>query len=158
MDTRPLRSVTPAIDIYIKLAQYPILSDKIRVMMRQELFRRGIISQSAFEQQVRDRAIESQRREGLQDPYVQEETGVWQLRKDRVRDYLTDAYFADNLGSGLLTQLIEGALNNQPAPTKNIELTFNPEIAPWELLFRQGEIYEAIPMPDQKRSNTTCKK
>lgn len=151
MDTRPLRSVTPAIDIYIKLAQYPILSDKIRVMMRQELFRRGIISQSAFEQQVRDRAIESQRREGLHDPYVQEETGVWQLRKDRVRDYLTDAYFADNLGSGLLTQLVEDALNNQPAPTRNIELTFNPEIAPWELLFRQGEIYEAIPMPDQEK-------
>jgi len=151
MDTRPLRSVTPAIDIYIKLAQYPILCDKIRVMMRQELFRRGIISQAEFEQQVRQRAIESQRREGLEDPYVQEESGIWQRRKDRVRDFMTDAYFANNLGSGLLMQLIEAALNDQPAPTRSVELTFNPEIAPWELLFRQGEIYEAMPIPAQDR-------
>jgi len=153
MNTRPLRSVTPAIDIYIKLAQYPILCDKIRVMMRQELFRRGIISQTEFEQLVRTRAIESQRREGLHDPYGQEESGIWQRRKDRVRDFLTDAYFADNLGSGLLTQLIEAALNDQPAPTRHIELTFNPEIAPWELLFRQGEIYEAMPQPEQEKVN-----
>ncbi|MBK8985220.1 MAG: PEP/pyruvate-binding domain-containing protein [Chloroflexi bacterium] len=151
MNTRPLRSVTPAIDIYIRLAQYPILCDKIRVMMRQELFRRGIISQAEFEQRVRQRAIESQRREGLEDPYIQEESSIWQRRKDRVRDFITDAYFADNLGSGLLTQLIEAALNDQPTPTRNIELTFNPEIAPWELLFRQGEIYEALPAPAQDK-------
>ena len=151
MNTRLLRSVTPAIDIYIKLAQYPILCDKIRVMMRQELFRRGIITQAEFEQLVRRRAIESQQREGLEDPYSQEESSIWQRRKDRVRDYLTDAYFADNLGSGLLSQLIEAALNDQPAPVRSIELTFNPEIAPWELLFRQGEIYEAMPQPAQEK-------
>jgi hypothetical protein len=151
MTIRELRSVTPTIDIYIKLAQYPILCDKIRVMMRQELFRRGIITQPEFEQQVRLRAIESQQREGLQDPYSQEESSIWQRRKDRVRDYLTDAYFAYNLGSGLLTQLIEAALNDQPAPTRSIELTFNPEIAPWELLFRQGEIYEALAGPEQEK-------
>jgi hypothetical protein len=151
MNTRPLRSVTPAIDIYIKLAQYPILCDKIRVMMRQELYRRGIVTQADFELLVRRRAIESQQREGLQDPYSQEESSIWQRRKDRVRDYLTDAYFADNLGSGLLTQLIEAALSDQPAPIRSIELTFNPEIAPWELLFRQGEIYEALPLPEQER-------
>ena len=31
----PLRSVTPTIDIYIKLAQFPILCDLIRVRMRE---------------------------------------------------------------------------------------------------------------------------
>jgi hypothetical protein len=151
MNIRPLRSVTPAIDIYIKLAQYPILCDKIRVMMRQELFRRGIVSQAEFEQQVRQQAIESQRREGLQDPYGQEESGVWQRRKERVREFLTDAYFANNLGSALLSQLINEALNDQPSPSQGVELTFNPEIAPWELLFRQGEIYEALPGPEQEK-------
>ena len=29
-------------------------------------------------------------------------------------------------------------------------MTFNPEIAPWELLFRQGEIYESLPEPERK--------
>ncbi|PIE81028.1 MAG: phosphoenolpyruvate synthase [Chloroflexi bacterium] len=150
MPTRPLRSVTPAIDIYIKLAQYPILADQIRLHMRQELFRRGIISQSEFEQIVQAQATDSQRREGLGEALGQEETGVWHLRKDRVRDFLTDAYFANNLGSGLLSQLINEVLRNQSAAHDEKELNFNPEIAPWELLFQQGEVYEALPAPEKQ--------
>ena len=141
----PLRSVTPAIDIYIRLAQYPVLSDKVRIRMREELFRRGVVSQDEFESQVRDRALESQRREGLQDPFGQEEADIWQRRKERVRDFLTDAYFAFNLGYTLLDQLIEEILNDQPSPSTSEELTFNPEISPWKLLFRQGELYEQMP-------------
>ena len=38
-----LRTTTPTIDIYIKLAQYPILADRLRERMRQELFRRVLI-------------------------------------------------------------------------------------------------------------------
>lgn len=145
----PLRSVTPAIDIYIRLAQFPILCDKVRVRMREELFRRGVISQEDFEADVRRRSLESQRREGLQDPFSEEEANTWQRRKERVRDFLTDSYFAFNLGHTLLDQLIEEILNDQPAPSNSIELTFNPEIAPWELLFRQGELYEQMP-PEER--------
>lgn len=146
-----LRSVTPAIDTYIKLAFYPILCDQIRMRMREELFQRGIISQAEFEREIKEKAIESQRREGLYDPFENEETNVWQRRLDRIREFQTDAYFSDNLGGTLLTQIIEEALNNQPGPTHSIELTFNPEIAPWELLFRQGEIYESLPPPEQEK-------
>ncbi len=146
-----LRSTTPAIDIYVRLAQYPILCDKIRRRMRQELFRRGIVNKEAFYQEVRELAIASQRREGLVNPYFQEETITWQKRKDRVRDFHTDAYFANNLGASLLTQIIEEVLTDQPSPTLSSELTFNPEIAPWELLFRQGEIYEAMTGADRER-------
>ena len=35
MPTGPLRTTTPTIDVYIKLAQYPILSDRIRLRMRE---------------------------------------------------------------------------------------------------------------------------
>ena len=49
-----LRSSTSTIDIYIKLAQYPILADRLRDHMRQELFRRGIISPEKFEEEVRE--------------------------------------------------------------------------------------------------------
>ena len=139
-----LQSTTPAIDIYIKLAQYPVLADRIRSRMRQELFQRGIISREAFEAEVKENAIESQKREGLQDPFGQEEANIWQKRKERIRDYLTDAYFAFNLGSTLLEQIILEVRSDQPAPSDTAELTFNPEIAPWELLFRQGEIYEKL--------------
>lgn len=148
--TDDLRSVTPVIDTYIRLAQFPILSDKIRKRMRKELFRRGILSKEQFDQEVRQMAIDSQRREGLLDPYGQEETLIWQKRKDRIRDFHTDALFSNNLGFALLNQIIEEVLADQPAPSRSSELTFNPEIAPWELLFRQGEIYESMPADDQE--------
>lgn len=151
MSTAPLRSVTPAIDIYIKLAQYPILSDQIRHRMREELFRRGIIDSANFEEEIKQKAVESQRREGLYDPFGQEEANIWQRRKERIRDFQTDAYFANNLGSALLEQIVDEVLRNQPAATRSIELNFNPEIAPWDLLFRQGEIYEAMPPPEQEK-------
>jgi hypothetical protein len=146
----PLRSVTPAIDIYIRLAQYPILGQKIRKRMREEIFRRGVISQQDFDEQVKIRAIESQKREGLHDPFVQEDANIWQKRKERIRDFLTDAYFAFNLGQTLLEQIIEEVLSNQPSPTDSVEITFNPEIAPWELLFRQGELYEQMPADERE--------
>ena len=147
----PLRSVTPAIDIYIRLAQYPILGQKIRRRMREEIFRRGVIGQQIFDEQVVVRAIESQKREGLHDPFGQEDANIWQKRKERIRDFLTDAYFAFNLGHTLLDQIIEEVLSSQPSPTDSVEITFNPEIAPWELLFRQGELYEQLPVDEREK-------
>lgn len=146
--TGPIRSVTPTIDIYIKLAQYPTLAHAIRVRMRDELFHRSIIDPETFNAEIKTKALESQRREGLFDPFGQEPAHVWQKRKDRIRDYQTDAYFANNLSLSLLDSIIEDVLNSQPGHSDSIELTFNPEIAPWEMLFRQGELYEALP-PDQ---------
>ena len=130
MVTSPLRSITPAIDIYIKLAQYPILADDIRLRMREELYRRGVVSQAEFEREVKELAIESQRREGLLEPYTQEEATVWSMRKERIRDFHTDAYFANNLGVALLEQVISEVLSNQSIEPGTIDLTFNPEIAP----------------------------
>ncbi len=147
----PVRSITPTIDIYIKLAQYPILADRIRVRMREELFRRGIVDQATFEQEVKLLAEESQRREGLDDPFGQEQAHIWQKRRDRIRDYHTDAYFAHNLSQALLNQIVDEVLNNQPGASDSLELTFNPEIAPWEVLFRQGEVYEALPPAEQEK-------
>lgn len=144
----PIRSITPTIDIYIKLAQYPTLAHGIRVRMREELFQRGIIDQETFNAEIKAKAQESQRREGLYDPFNQEQAHIWQKRKDRIRDFQTDAYFANNLSLSLLDTIIEDVLNSQPGHSDSIELTFNPEIAPWEMLFRQGELYEALP-PDQ---------
>ncbi len=148
--TGPLRSVTPAIDIYIRLAQYPILSNTIRHRMREELFRRGIISVNDFEHEVREAAIRSQIHEGMGDSLGLEEEHIWQRRKSRIRDTLTDAYFANNLGLALLNQLINEVLQNQSEVPSSTDLTFNPEVSPWDLLFRQGIIYEEIPEPERE--------
>ena len=154
MPTAPLsiRSTTPTIDVYVKLAQYPILCDRIRLRMREEIFRRGIINPQDFEKEVKKIAIESQRREGLTDPKSQEDEIVWHKRQDVVREVHTDMYFANNLGSSLLDQLIDEVLNNQESVTfdENAELTFNPEIAPWAVLFKQGELYDTLPPPQKE--------
>ena len=75
--------------IYLSLAQYPILSTQIRARMRRELFDRGIITQKAFEAEVKDKAVRSQRLEVLNDPFAEEPADIWELRLSRIRDHLT---------------------------------------------------------------------
>ncbi len=147
----PLRSKTSTIDIYIKLAQYPILAGNIRAHMRDELYRRGITSREEFEEEVREKAIESQKREGLFDPFSEEPAAVWQERKAKIRDFHTDFYFGHNLGIVIFEQIVQEVLLNQESPAASEELSFNPEIAPWELLFRQGQIYESKPPPEREK-------
>lgn len=151
MPDQPMRSKTSTIDIYIKLAQYPILAEQIRNRMREEIFRRGIIDREEFEEQVKEKAIESQRREGVYDPFTQEPAAIWQERKARVRDYQTDFYFGFNLPTALFEQIVQEVLREQPTPASGEELSFNPELAPWELLFRQGAAYEELPPQEQEK-------
>lgn len=137
--------------IQLRLAQYPILAPRIRALMRQELFSKGIISVEAFETEVRKKAIISQHREGLGDPFGQESEQVWNQRLAVIRDQLTDFYFAYNFPSDRLNRLIQRTLaGHTPEPTHTLTLTFNPELAPLELLFTQGEAYEALPPEEQR--------
>lgn len=148
---RPLRSKTSTIDIYIKLAQYPILSDKIRERMRATLFSRGIISAEEFEREVEEMAVQSQKREGAYNPFYPEPVGVWQERKARIRNFHTDYYFAYNLPPEEFDQLINEVV--QPARdvgAPSVRLDFNPELAPWEMLFNQGEAYERLPTAERQ--------
>lgn len=146
-----LRSTTPAIDIYIKLSAYPILRDEARVRMRDELFQRGILDQTVFEQEIKDKATDSQRREGVYNPYTEESVETWNKRKSRIRDYLTDVYFGNNLGVLRFERIIASMLAEQPAQTDEVELTFNPEVAPWKMLLRQGRMYESLPAAGQEK-------
>lgn len=144
LSTSPLRSKTSTIDIYIKLAQYPILADRIRARMREEMFQRGIVDEKKFEAEVRERAIDSQKREGLYDPFNHEPASLWQKRKARIRDFHTDFYFANNFPTARFEALVQEVLNTQPRADTQIELSFNPELAPWSMLFQQGEIFEKM--------------
>jgi hypothetical protein len=130
------------LDIYLTIRQYPILRERIRPRMRRELFARGIITPEAFESEVRERAIQSQAREGLRDPYTEEAYEVWETRLARVRDYLTDFYFAYNLLHEDFERLIQEILGERGVPPDTI--TFNPELAPQELLFEQAETIERM--------------
>ncbi|HEX9595319.1 MAG TPA: PEP/pyruvate-binding domain-containing protein, partial [Anaerolineales bacterium] len=135
--TLPYSSIDPTYRIYLALAQYPILQRRIRGMMRKELFARGILSADSFENDVRQQAIDSQGREGLQDPYGEEPHEEWTGRMDTVRSHLTDLHFAENLPYELFEELVRKALVAQGAESDEMLRAFNPELAPQEALFEQ---------------------
>jgi hypothetical protein len=148
--TLPAPSADRTLSIYLALAQYPILSSIIRARMRRELFQRGIITPQAFEAEVREKAIRSQAMEGVRDPFVEEPPDVWELRLMRIRDHLTDFYFAYNLPYELFEQLVREVLAERGAGGRDILVTFNPELAPQSMLFEQAYAIEKLP-PDERR-------
>jgi hypothetical protein len=54
--------------IHMLLGAYPILGDVMRERMRQELFRRGVITKERFEEEVRERGGIAETRGHRQSP------------------------------------------------------------------------------------------
>jgi hypothetical protein len=132
--------------IHLELAQYPILGRRIRERMRQELISKGIITAEALEAEVKEKAILSQQREGMLGPFPEEPVGVWNERLAMVRDQLTDFYFAYNLPHDRLEEIVRSVLAARGlSPGDDPVLSFNPELAPWDLLFAKGEEFESLP-------------
>jgi len=131
--------------LYLKITQYPILARRIREQMRQEIFSRGIISLQVFEEEVREKAVLSQKREGLYDPLVQESPEIWEGRVSWIREHLTDFYFAYNLPHELFEDIVQEIIAERAPQPEGVILPFNPEIAPWAYLFAQGEEFESYP-------------
>ncbi|MGB8981505.1 MAG: hypothetical protein WCC12_06490, partial [Anaerolineales bacterium] len=95
------------LDIYLLIAQYPMLASNIRRRMRDELFRRGIITPKRFETEVIEKAVLSQQREGLFTGNQKEDAEQWELRRHRVQRTLTDFYFAYNLPIEILHHILD---------------------------------------------------
>jgi hypothetical protein len=142
--TLPAAPSDRTLHIYLSLAQYPILRNHIRARMRRELFNRGIISRQAFEAEAREKAIRSQAIEGLHDPFSEEPSDVWELRLARVRDHITDFYFAYNLPFSLFEEIVREALAERGATAEDPRLSFNPELAPQNMLFEQATAIEKM--------------
>lgn len=136
--------------IYLELSNYPILAPRIRERMRQELFKRRVIDPEAFEDEVEQKAIQSQKREGLNNPYAEEAADIWGRRQAIIREHLTDFYFGYNLPHELFESILREVLEKR-LPPQDIVLSFHPELAPFDLLFAQGEAYEALPQEEQQR-------
>ena len=132
------------LNIYLTLNQYPVLSSRIRARMRRELFERGIITREAFNTEAREKALISQTREGLQDPYAEESSEIWELRLARIRDSLTDFYFAYNFPYEHFEDIIVKILAERSGSTPDL-VTFNPELAPQDMIFDQALAIEKIP-------------
>jgi hypothetical protein len=143
--------VPKILSIYLQISQYPILARQIRRYMREELYRYGVLSRGRLEAEAREKAVLSQKREGLVDPLSEENDNMWEQRLQQIRDHLTDFYFAHNLSLDLFEDLIEKVLaeRNQRHPESHIRY-FSPELAPIELLIDQLERYERLPKEQQE--------
>src|SRR5258706_1892471 len=146
--TLPTPSSDRVLNIYLALTRYPILASRIRARMRAELFGRGIIQPDAFEVEVREKALESQVREGLQDPFAEESFEIWEARCERIRDSLTDFYFAYNLPYEEFVAIVRETVGEQGQPLNMV--SFNPELAPQDMLFEQAEMIERLPSEKSK--------
>ena len=135
--------------IHLQLGQYPVLGDAMRERMREELFRRGVITRERFETEVREKAVQSQLREGIVNPYREESAGAWERRLAIIRDQLTEFYFAYNLSPQLFEEIAREVL--QRRPTAEQVLSLNPEMASLEILFKQLEGYYTLPPEEQTR-------
>lgn len=131
------------------LGQYPILGDVMRERMRQELFRRGVISRESFEAEVKEKAVQSQAREGIVNPYSEETVEIWERRLAFIRAQQTEFYFAFNLNPQLFEDIVREVLARRPNADQVLSL--NPEMAPLEGLFLQLESYAMLPPEEQAR-------
>ncbi|MGD2177069.1 MAG: PEP/pyruvate-binding domain-containing protein [Anaerolineae bacterium] len=148
MDPQP-EQIPQVLELYLQISQYPILGRRIRARMRQELFTRGVITREMFENEVKEKAVISQEREGLKDPFAQESIDVWQERLEQIRDHLTDFYFAYNLPHVLFEEIVQEVLADR-APGPAVSLSFNPELAPQSILLAQAKEYAGLPS-EQRR-------
>ena len=131
-------------NVYLALGQYPILSGRIRQMMRRELFSRGVIQPADFENEVRRLAILSQEREGLRNPVGEEPAEVWEMRMARIRDQLTDLRFSQHLTLEVLEHTIGEVLGERGIDVVGLMLSLNPETAPLDLVFEQAMTIERL--------------
>jgi hypothetical protein len=143
--TLPPTSADKTLRIYLALVQYPVLSAQIRTRMRRALFERGVITQSAFEAEAREKAIRSQMREAIQDPYSEEPAEIWEMRLSTIRDHLTNFYFAYNLPYDLFEQIVRQALTERGVSPEDLRVSFNPELAPQYMLFEHAAAIENLP-------------
>ncbi len=151
--TVPTQNSDQATRIYLALAQYPILQTHIRERMRQALFDAGVITPKQFEAEVRKQALQSQKREGLDDPFGEETAEMWEVRLSRVRDTLTDFYFGYNLPYERFEKIVKEALSDTKTSLQEISVSFNPELAPIEMLFDHAQAITKLP-PKKAREQT----
>jgi hypothetical protein len=119
--------------------------------MRKKLFANGLITPKDFETEVRQKAISSQHREGITDPLSDESGEVWALRLDRIRRSLTDSYFAQYFPHDVFEDILMDVLAERVLPTNDILTSFNPELAPQEMIFEQARTIERLPPEELSR-------
>ena len=132
------------------LSQYPILSEKIENEMYNRLVLDGYISVSSFTEKIRDFALLTQKREGLQNPFAQEAPLVWEKRLDRVQSMMVQQEFAQRYPLSVFNTILDNVLKDPSATGKPVFMWHNIQHATIETIIEQALAIEHLPMSDRK--------
>ena len=149
--TLDLTSLPKIVRLQLRIRQYPILGKEIRNKMLEEIFRRGIITNEQMGNEIRQRSIESQELDGQNKSLTKEPAEIWKIRTSHVRDYLTEFYFAYNLPMYLFDNIVNTLVKNRSGEKRTIsDITYNPEMAPLDLLMNHGRQIESLNHEERK--------
>jgi hypothetical protein len=134
--------------VHLELLQFPILARTIRLRMRDEIFAKGMIERQRFYEEVQKKAVQSQQRE-LIEPGSDEPVQDWERRFAKVEAILTEYYFARNFSRDDFAAIVERCLVKRGASEPVLYPSFNPEIAPFSMLFAHANMYEQLPAEER---------
>lgn len=120
------------------LAEYPILRDRIIEAMLNQLVRDQVFSLSEIQVLVTEKAIRSQTREGLNNPFIQEGPAGWEHRLSRIRAHLIIDQYANQYTFSKFLETVNNIVENRPIEKEPDFFWHNVEFASTESIFEQA--------------------
>ena len=137
--------------IQTTLSQYPILTEKIENEMYNRLLLDGYISVSSFSEKIRDFALLTQKREGLEDPFFQEPSLIWEKRLDRVQSMMVCQEFAQRYPLDVFNAIVDSVVKAPSLSTKPTFIWHNIQHATIETIIEQALTIEHLPLTERKQ-------
>lgn len=132
------------------LAQYPILSDQILSSLYDRLIQDGFVTYNSLEEKVREYALLSQKREGLQNPFAQEAQHVWEKRLRRVRSQMISQEFSRHYTIGEFEKIVDDTIQDKSDVKPATVMWHNLQHASVETIFEQALAIEHMPSAERK--------
>jgi hypothetical protein len=119
--------------------------------MYDRLIQDGFITFADFEERVRDFALMSQKREGLQNPFAQEGQNIWENRLQRVRAQLINIEFSQHFPLEVFSELVDAIVQNRQTEKQPLFMWHNLEFASVDTIFEQALAIERRPKAERKQ-------
>ena len=139
------------LSIQTTLSQYPILTEKIESEMYNRLVLDGYISVTPFSEKVRDFALLTQKREGLQNPFEQESPLIWEKRLEKVQSMMIQQEFAHRYSLDVFNNIVNDVVQDPSSGSKPTFMWHNIQHATIETIIEQALAIEHLPIAERKQ-------
>ncbi len=136
--------------IQIALGQYPILKDRIIDSMYDQLIRDGYTTYNDFENRIMEFALLSQKREGLQNPVVQEGQAVWEHRLRRVRSFLVCSEYSLHYSVNVFQDTVDRVVQGRIEGKQSSIMWHNLQYSAVDTILEQAQLIERLPAAERK--------